>query len=178
MQKNIFQGSSYPEMNSLAAASPIGAEGLLCYPFGNGAERVLENKSPGAMINKLDFNRHTKAHLARAAQEGIVFSLCYGIEIMVEMGLKINTVRAGKANMFLSPLFAEAFANTTGATVELFNTDGAQGAARAAGVGAGFYANTDESFKGLKVLERIEPQVELQKAYQDAYANWLKHLQV
>jgi xylulokinase len=178
MQKNVFQGSSYPEMNSLAAATPIGAEGLLCYPFGNGAERVLENKSPGAMINKLDFNRHTKAHLARAAQEGIVFSLCYGIEIMVEMGLKINTVRAGKANMFLSPLFAEAFANTTGATVELFNTDGAQGAARAAGVGAGFFANTDESFKGLKVLERIEPQVELQKAYQDAYANWLKHLQV
>jgi xylulokinase len=176
MQKNVFQGSSYPEMNSLATATPIGAEGLLCYPFGNGAERVLENKSPGAMINKLDFNRHTKAHLARAAQEGIVFSLCYGIEIMVAMGLKINTVRAGKANMFLSPLFAEAFANTTGATVELFNTDGAQGAARAAGVGAGFYANTDESFKGLKVLERIEPQVELQKEYQDAYANWLKHL--
>lgn len=178
MQKNVFQGSSYPEMNSLAAATPIGAEGLLCYPFGNGAERVLENKSPGAMINKLDFNRHTKAHLARAAQEGIVFSLCYGIEIMVAMGLKINTVRAGKANMFLSPLFAEAFANTTGATVELFNTDGAQGAARAAGVGAGFYANTDESFKGLKVLERIEPQVELQKAYKDAYANWLQHLQL
>jgi xylulokinase len=178
MQKNVFHGSSYPEMNSLAAATPIGAEGLLCYPFGNGAERVLENKSPGAMINKLDFNRHTKAHLARAAQEGIVFSLCYGIEIMVAMGLKINTVRAGKANMFLSPLFAEAFANTTGATVELFNTDGAQGAARAAGVGAGYYANTDESFKGLKVLERIEPQVELQKAYQDAYANWLKHLQL
>jgi xylulokinase len=178
VQKNVFQGSSYPEMNSLAAATPIGAEGLLCYPFGNGAERVLENKSPGAMINKLDFNRHTKAHLARAAQEGIVFSLCYGIEIMVEMGLKINTVRAGKANMFLSPLFAEAFANTTGATVELFNTDGAQGAARAAGVGSGYYANTEESFKGLKVLERIEPQVELQKAYKDAYANWLQHLQL
>jgi xylulokinase len=178
MQKNIFQGSSYPEMNSLAAATPIGAEGLLCYPFGNGAERVLENKSPGAMINKLDFNRHTKAHLARAAQEGIVFSLCYGIEIMVAMGLKINTVRAGKANMFLSPLFAEAFANTTGATIELFNTDGAQGAARAAGVGAGYYANTDESFKGLKVLESIEPQAALQKAYKDAYANWLQHLQL
>ena len=178
MQKNVFQGSSYPEMNNLAAATPIGAEGLLCYPFGNGAERVLENKSPGAMINKLDFNRHTKAHLARAAQEGIVFSLCYGIEIMVAMGLKINSVRAGKANMFLSPLFAEAFANTTGATVELFNTDGAQGAARAAGVGAGYYANTDESFKGLKVLERIEPNEALQKSYKDAYANWIEHLQL
>lgn len=177
MQKNIFQGSSYPEMNQLAAATPIGADGLLCYPFGNGAERVLENKAPGAMMRNLDFNRHGRGHLARAAQEGIVFSLCYGIEIMVEMGLKINTVRAGKANMFLSPLFAEAFANTTGATVELFNTDGAQGAARAAGVGAGFFANTEESFKGLKIVDKIVPNPALQAAYKEAYGNWLKQLQ-
>ena len=178
MQKNIFQGSSYPEMNSLAASTPIGAEGLLCYPFGNGAERVLENRDPGSMIRNLHFNRHQKEHLARAAQEGIVFSLFYGIQIMVSMGLKINTVRAGKANMFLSPLFVEAFANTTGATIELFNTDGAQGAARAAGVGAGYYSSTNESFKGLKILERIEPQSNLQKQYQDAYSNWLNALEL
>lgn len=178
MQKNIFQGSSYSEMNELAASTPIGADGLLCYPFGNGAERVLENKAPGAMMRNLDFNRHGRAHLARAAQEGIVFSLCYGIEIMVSMGLQINTVRAGKANMFLSPLFAEAFANTTGATIELFNTDGAQGAARAAGVGAGFYSSTDESFKGLKVLERIEPETVLQEQYRKAYQTWKEKLEV
>lgn len=177
MQKNMFQGASYPEMNALAATTPIGADGLLCYPFGNGAERVLENKSPGAMMRNLDFNRHGRGHLARAAQEGIVFSLCYGIQIMVDMGLKINTVRAGKANMFLSPLFCEAFANTTGATIELFNTDGAQGAARAAGVGAGYFANTDESFKGLKIVDRIVPNPELQTVYKEAYADWLKHLQ-
>jgi xylulokinase len=178
MQKNIFQGATYSEMNELAAATPIGADGLLCYPFGNGAERVLENKAPGAMMRNIDLNRHDRAHLARAAQEGIVFALCYGIEVMVNMGLKMTTVRAGKANMFLSPLFAEAFANTTGATIELFNTDGAQGAARAAGVGAGYYATTDESFKGLKVLESIQPQAAFQNAYKDAYGNWLKHLQL
>ena len=178
MQKNAFQGLSYPEMNALAAAAPIGADGLLCYPFGNGAERVLENKEAGSMIRNLQFNRHQQPHLARAAQEGIVFSLFYGIEIMVAMGLKINTVRAGKANMFLSPLFAEAFANTTGATIELFNTDGAQGAARAAGVGAGLYASTDESFKGLKLLERIEPETILQEHYASAYQRWKAELEV
>lgn len=177
MQKNIFQECSYPEINELAASTPIGASGLLCYPFGNGAERVLENKAPGATMKNLDFNRHDRAHMARAAQEGIVFSLCYGIEIMVGMGLQINTVRAGKANMFLSPLFAEAFANTTGATIELFNTDGAQGAARAAGVGAGFYSSTDESFKGLKVLDRIEPLPSLENSYKTAYSKWLEALQ-
>jgi len=146
MQKNIFQGSSYPEMNSLAASTPIGADGLLCYPFGNGAERVLENRDPGSMIRNLHFNRHQQAHLARAAQEGIVFSLFYGIEIMVAMGLKINTVRAGKANMFLSPLFAEA--------------------------------STDESFKGLKVLERIEPEKLFQEQYAAAYHRWKAELEV
>jgi xylulokinase len=114
--------------------------------------------------------------MARAAQEGIVFSLFYGIEIMMAMGLKINTVRAGKANMFLSPVFAEAFANTTGATIELFNTDGAQGAARAAGVGAGLYASTDESFKGLKLLERIEPETVLQEQYSSAFQKWKAEL--
>ena len=172
MQKNIFQSLSYPEMNALAAAAPIGADGLLCYPFGNGAERVLENKEAGSMIRNLQFNRHQQQHMARAAQEGIVFSLFYGIEIMMAMGLQISTVRAGKANMFLSPVFAEAFANTTGATIELFNTDGAQGAARAAGVGAGLYASTDESFKGLKLLERIEPETILQEQYTSAYQHW------
>ena len=176
MQKNVFQGLTYPEMNALAAAAPIGADGLLCYPFGNGAERVLENKESGSMIKNLQFNRHQQQHMARAAQEGIVFSLFYGIEIMMAMGLKINTVRAGKANMFLSPVFAQAFANTTGATIELFNTDGAQGAARAAGVGAGLYASTDESFKGLKLLERIEPETVLQEQYTSAFQRWKAEL--
>ncbi|MEY3432914.1 MAG: hypothetical protein RL131_850, partial [Bacteroidota bacterium] len=131
---------------------------------------------PGAMMSGLHFNRHTQAHVARASQEGIVFALYYGIEIMVKMGLSIQTVRAGKANMFLSPLFAEAFANTTGATIELFNTDGAQGAARAAGVGAKVFANTAESFNGLKVLSTISPDKKLQESYTDAYQRWKNHL--
>lgn len=172
LRNNVFNGLSYPEMNALAASVPIGSEGLTCYPFGNGAERVLENRDPGSMVRGLHFNRHSNAHLARAAQEGIVFALYYGIEIMVKMGLRISTVRAGKANMFQSPVFAEAFANTTGATIELFNTDGAQGAARAAGVGAKIFKTMEESFRGLKVLARIEPQPQLQDQYDSAYQNW------
>jgi xylulokinase len=102
--------------------------------------------------------------------------LYYGIEIMVKMVLNIQTVRAGKANMFLSPVFAEAFANTTGATIELFNTDGAQGAARAAGVGAKVFANTDESFHGLKVLSTVTPDKQIQQQYSDAYQRWKKNI--
>ncbi len=178
LQKNVFNGYSYPEMNRLASTVAVGAEGLMCYPFGNGAERVLQNQDPGSMIRNLHFNRHSNAHLARAAQEGIVFSLFYGIEIMVKMGLNISTVRAGKANMFQSDIFTEAFANTTGATIELFNTDGAQGAARAAGVGAGIYRNTDEAFRGLKVLNRVEPVASLTSQYKDAYGAWRNALEL
>lgn len=176
LQKNAFGHMPYPDMNQLAEAAPIGSDGLLCYPFGNGAERVLENRDPGATVKNLQFNRHNQTHLARAAQEGIVFSLFYGIEIMVKMGLQISTVRAGKANMFQSKLFTEALANTTGATVELFNTDGAQGAARAAGLGATVYPDATASFKGLKRLESIEPVQALQSQYAAAYNRWKEQI--
>lgn len=174
LQKNVFTGMTYPEINNLAASAPIGADGLQFYPFGNGAERVLENRNPGAMMKQLHFNRHGRTHLARASQEGIAFALFYGMEIMISMGMVINTVRAGKANMFLSDIFLEAFSNTSGATVELFNTDGAQGAARAAGLGAGIYKSSKECFEALTVLKRIEPNGQLQEKYNEAYLNWKK----
>ena len=176
LQKNVFNHLPYQEINALASSVSVGSNGLLCYPFGNGAERVLENKNPGAQLKNLHFNQHTNAHLARAAQEGIVFALYYGMEIMMQMGLSLKTVRAGKANMFLSNVFAEAFSNTTGATVELFNTDGAQGAARAAGLGAGIFKNEKEAFSGLKILQKIEPQKNLQVQYQEAYQKWKANL--
>lgn len=178
LQKNLVQGASYEEMNEMAMSAPIGADGLSFLPFGNGAERILENNDIGAQLSGLNFNRHNPSHILRAGQEGIVFALNYGFNIMKEMGMELKTIRAGNANMFLSPLFREAFANTTSATVELFNTDGAQGAARGAGVGAGVYANYEEAFRGLKSIETIEPSPPLFGAYEDAYENWLKNLNI
>jgi xylulokinase len=176
LQKNIMHGTSYEEMNEMAMQAPIGADGLSFIPFGNGAERIMENNDIGARLSGLNFNRHNQSHILRAGQEGIVFALNYGFNIMKEMGMELHTIRAGHANMFLSPLFREAFANITSATVELYNTDGAQGAARGAGVGAGIYANFEEAFKGLKSIETIEPSPPLFGAYEDAYENWLKNL--
>jgi len=176
LQNNIFNNKPYPEINQIASSIPVGSEGLLCYPFGNGAERVLENRNPGALLKNLHFNQHSNAHLARAAQEGIVYALFYGMEIMMRMGLTLNTIRAGKANMFLSNVFSEAFSNTTGAVIELFNTDGAQGAARAAGIGAGIFKSEKEAFEGLKMLQKIEPQKNLQNQYLEAYQNWKSYL--
>jgi xylulokinase len=165
-------GLDYPQMNDLAAQVSVGSDGLVILPYGNGAERTLENRNIGASIHGWNFNIHKKPHVLRAAQEGIVFALNYGLQIMQDMGTKLKTVKAGNANMFLSPLFAEAFATITGATVELYNTDGSQGAARGAGIGAGLYKGPEDAFIGLEPVRTVEPNKQLKKAYQNVYGTW------
>ncbi|MBM4028169.1 MAG: carbohydrate kinase [Planctomycetes bacterium] len=172
LKHNCADGLDYPQMNDLAAQAPVGSEGLVILPYGNGAERTLENRNVGASIHGWNFNIHKKAHVLRAAQEGIVFALNYGLQIMRDMGTRLKTVKAGNANMFLSPLFAEAFATITGATVQLYNTDGSQGAARGAGLGAGLYQGPEDAFVGLEPVRTVEPNKQLKKAYQTAYENW------
>ncbi|MEJ2701318.1 MAG: FGGY-family carbohydrate kinase, partial [Sedimentisphaerales bacterium] len=170
------EGLDYPQMNEMAAQVPVGSDGLVILPYGNGAERTLENRNIGASVHGWNFNVHKKTHFLRAAQEGIVFALNYGLGIMRDMGIKLTTVKAGNANMFLSPLFAEAFATLTEATVELYNTDGSQGAARGAGIGAGIYSSSDEAFVGLEPVRTVEPNKKLTTAYAEAYAAWESHL--
>lgn len=164
---------SYPQLNNLAQAVPVGSEGLLFHPFGNGAERIFQNKNPGAQLRNLDFNRHGLGHMVRAAQEGIVFSLNQGFDVLKSLGGSCEVVRAGKGNMFLSDVFAQTFANTTQAAVEMFETDGAEGAARAAALGSGYYASATEAFTGLTRLSVVEPQAALFAQYQDAYQTWV-----
>ncbi len=174
--RNITPDVGYAEMNDLAATVPIGSEGVCVIPFGNGAERVLENKEIGCSISGLNFNKHNKAHLVRAAQEGIVFSFCYGMEIMQQMGMDIKNIHAGKANMFLSPLFRDTLAGVSGATIELYDTDGSVGAAKGAGIGAGIYASADEAFATLEKLQVIAPDEARRSEYLDAYARWKERL--
>lgn len=166
----------YNTMNNMAAGIPIGAEGLTVLPFGNGAERVLESRTLDASILGLDFNLHTQAHIFRAAQEGIVFALKFGFEVLQDMGLETNLLRAGHANMFLSPVFREAFVNTIGAPLELYNTDGATGAAIGAGIGAGIFDSRETAFKGLKTISVQDPDERLSQQYLDAYSRWKTQL--
>lgn len=132
VHRNIVPDLSYTEMNDVASTVPVGADGVTVIPFGNGAERVLENKEVNCSIHGLNFNKHNRAHIIRAAQEGIVFSFCYGMEVMQQMGMEIKKIHAGSANMFLSRIFRDTLANVSGATIELYATDGAAGAAKAA----------------------------------------------
>ncbi|HEY0743860.1 MAG TPA: FGGY family carbohydrate kinase [Chryseosolibacter sp.] len=167
---------AYEAMNDLAAKAPIGSDGLTVLPFGNGAERILQNKSIEASFHGLNFNQHSQSHIFRAAQEGIVFSLRYGFDILQAMGLKTSVIRAGKANMFLSPLFREAFVNTIGSPLELYNTDGATGAAIGGGVGAGIFKNFNEAFNGLTRIGSEAPDKSKSQEYEEAYQKWKSKL--
>lgn len=176
--KNQFMGDgiSYGQMNEIAAKATSGSEGLLVFPFGNGAERILQNKNLGASFHNMNFNIHNRSHILRALQEGIVFALNYGIEIMKNVGLEINVAKAGKANMFLSDIFQQTFADVSGARIELYNTDGAEGAARGAGLGINFYKNRNEVFSKLELVKEILPAQN--KQVLDAYEIWKEKLAI
>ena len=178
LRRNLFTGSvSYEEMNEQALAVPPGAEGLTVLPFGNGAERILSNKDPGALFYGMQFNVHSRAHLLRAAQEGIAFSFRYGLEIMKKTGVDTQVMRAGHANMFLSPLFAGALATVADTQIELYDTDGSQGAALGAALGAGYYKTPAECFRSLTKKEVILPDPSRRDAYEQAYGKWLEVLE-
>ena len=167
---------TYDEMNRVASQAPIGCDGLTILPFGNGSERMLGSNDIGCSIHGLAFNRHELPHLLRAAQEGIAFSFHYGVDIMRNLGIDVTTIRAGKSNMFLSPLFAETLSTVCHADIELMNTDGAAGAARGAGLGANIYSCAPEAFRPLKVLSVVHPEPKHQTKLMDAYGKWLEHL--
>jgi xylulokinase len=174
---------SYQQMNELAYSIDIGSDGLLCFPYGNGAERSLQNMDVFCSFEGINFNLHGKEHLIRSAQEGIVFSFRYGLDIMKNMGFESNLtsskfeiIRAGYSNLFQSEVFREAFVNTCNVDLEIYNTDGSQGAARGAGIGIGHYSADSDAFKGLKVIDKLKPQKDLVEKYNYYYKKWEKKL--
>ena len=174
MHKNVAGSRiSYAGMNEEASQISIGSDGLAIIPFGNGAERVIGNQNTGCQINNLNFNIHNAAHMYRAAQEGIVFSFKYGIDIMSEQtGVNVSRIRAGHANMFLSPVFRDTLAGITGVPIDLYNTDGSEGAARGAGIGSGIYKSYEEAFANLEKLSTVEPDANKKEQYLEAYRTW------
>ncbi|MBD1395236.1 xylulokinase [Mucilaginibacter glaciei] len=161
---------SYQQMNELAAKAPAGSDGLRTLPFGNGAERMLNNQQVGAHLQNIDLNLHTRGHIFRAANEGIACAFRYGLDIMRENGMYPTVIRAGRTNMFLSELFAETFVNATGVPVELYNNDGSKGAALGAGIGSELFASAAEAFSNSKPIAYIEPTAT--KAFDEVYQSW------
>ncbi|MHB9012484.1 MAG: xylulokinase [Ignavibacteriaceae bacterium] len=179
IRKMLFDSSvSYEEINHLADEIKIGSGDIAFLPFGNGAERMLSNKELGSSFSGLNFNIHNKKHLVRSVVEGVAFSFYYGINILKELSVNPKVIRAGMTNMYLSKIFRDTISTLSGAVIQLYNTDGSLGAARAAAYGAGFYASFNEAFKGLECLMTVEPDIQNKDQYLSAYNNWLRELQI
>lgn len=179
VRKVIYDSSvSYEEMNRQAEEVPIGSDGLVFLPFGNGAERMLSNNEIGAALSQLNYNVHSRQHIARSVLEGVAFSFYYGLNILKELAVNPKVIRAGMTNMFLSKIFRNTLSTLSGAVIQLYNTDGSLGAARAAAYGAGLYSSLDETFNGLECLMTIEPDTKNKDRYNIAYNKWLTELQI
>jgi xylulokinase len=177
LKQNILDNNySYNELNEAAAGVEIGSNGILCFPYGNGAERSLGNKDIHASISGINFNIHEKKHLIRAAQEGIVYSFRYGFDIMKSIGMELNVIKAGNSNLFQSPVFKEAFVNTCNVDLEIYNTDGAQGAARGAGIGTRYFNSENDAFKGLNKIDEFHPETNKAGKYEQLYQDWKSKL--
>ncbi|HKL18887.1 MAG TPA: FGGY family carbohydrate kinase [Halalkalibaculum sp.] len=179
LKNEVFSDQmDYRAMNKEAAAVEVGSDGLTVIPFGNGPERILQDKDTGAYIGNINFNRHGKAHIIRAAHEGIAFSLCHGLEVMEEMGMAISSIRAASSNMYQSKVFRETLCRCAGVPVELYNTNGAQGAAIGAGIGAGIFSDREDAFKGLEKKATVEPDLKRREEYLRAYKHWKSTLNI
>ena len=173
--KSVFGGNeSYLQLNDKAKEAPLGSDGLLVLPFGNGAERMLNNKMTGAQFKNIDLNIHSKAHVVRAVQEGIAFAFRYGLDIMRENGMNPTVIRVGKNNLFLSELFTETFVNITGVPVELYKNDGSAGAAIGAGIGAGIFSSAAAAFEHTHPVQLVEPST---KQLEPVYEQWKNFLE-
>lgn len=166
---------SYADMNTLAESVDVGANGLQCLPFGNGAERIFSNQSPGAHYSGLDYNRHSSAHMARATLEGIAYAMRFGFDHLQSLDCQTHIIRASNGNLFQSRLFSQTIASLTRCPIDLINTDGSEGAARAAAIGAGAY-HSDEAFDTLDVQHHFEPDPKLSAQLDEQYQCWLEHL--
>lgn len=173
--KNIVGANySYAGLNEMAASVSAGSDGLMALPFGNGAERIFNNRIIGAHFHQIDLNLHSTAHLVRAVQEGIAFSFRYGLDIMRQNGMSPSVVRAGKSNLFLSEVFTQAFANVNNVAVEFYEGDGSYGAAVGAGIGAGIYKNPEEAFQSRKPVGTAEP--DNARRFDELYDQWCRVL--
>ena len=175
LKDNFFPNHTYTDLNNYANQSEIGSKGLLCFPYGNGAERIFNNKIIGGSFRNLDFNRHQKNEISRSVQEGIAFSMVYGLELLNSSGIVPKKIKAGYSNMYLSSIFSSTIVNASNVSIQLLESDGAYGAALGAGIGSKFYSSVQEGINSIKVLSEVQPDQNKNKTM-DNYENWKQEL--
>ena len=174
--RNHSVEDSYEKMNEMASKISVGSDGISVIPFGNGAERMLNNKNIGTHLCNINLNKHTHGHLYRSSLEGIAFSFMYGMEILKKDNASINVIRAGNDNLFRSKIFANTVSTLIGHEIEIYNTTGAFGAARASGVMNNDLSSFREKITKNDHIMTFMP-LKNKSEYEDAYLRWKRDLE-
>jgi xylulokinase len=162
----------YEKLNEMAQQAPIGSNGLQVFPFGNGAERMLDNKIVNGHISNINFNIHDNNHMVRATLEGIAFAMIYGIEILKNDGVDIENLKVGNDNLFLSDVFSKTIADTLGISIQMLEATGAEGAAKASISNPHQTQNNDN----INITKTIKPNPKLQVESIASFEKWKTQL--
>ncbi len=148
----------YDLLTEGAAGVPAGSEGLLFLPYLSGERTPYPDPHARGVFFGLTL-RHGKPHLTRAVLEGVTYGLRDSLELMRDLGLTIEQVRASGGGA-RSPLWRQMLADVFESEIVTVNvTEGAAyGAALLAGVGAGVYPSVAAaSQQAIRVTGRVEP---------------------
>jgi xylulokinase len=163
-------GGDFDELVAAASDVPPGSEGLVFLPYLSG-ERTphLDPKARGAFLGLTA--RHGAQHMTRAVMEGVIFSLRDALEIMRDLDVPIEDVRAtggGARSALWRQLQADIYATPIRRTVA--DEGPAYGAALLAGVASGTYADVNEATSVVKLRDGItDPEPARSKTYEEYY---------
>jgi xylulokinase len=141
-----------------ASKIPPGSDSLLFLPYLMG-ERTphLDPRARGMWFGLTA--AHTRGHLIRSILEGVAFSLRDSIEILRELRIPVNQVRAsggGSRSSLWRQIQAEIYGEKVASLRE--SEGSAYGAALLAGVGSGIYSSVGEAAQEtVKVLNEVSP---------------------
>ena len=175
--KNDLNIESYDEMNEMSNIPPVGSSNLIYLPFGNGSERMLNNKNIGSKLINFDQNVHEDSFVIRSTLEGIAFAFVYGMQILIKDGVKPVNIRAGNDNLFRSNVFGETIATLLNLNIEIYETTGAIGASRAVDLHLGDFDKFGNNIIENDFLKNYYPQKN-KFDYLNAYNLWLKELKL
>lgn len=167
--RKLIGTDSYERMEVMASDVNVGSDGIVMLPFGNGVERLFDNRPVGAHMLNIDFNRHNAGHVVRAGLEGVACAFNYGAKLMGKLGTDTSTIRVGNDNLFQSSIFAQTVASLTGSTIDVLETSGADGAAKAARYGAGICNELDDLFRP-EPVKTYHPKAD--ERYEQMYKQW------
>jgi xylulokinase len=109
--------------------------------------------------------------------EGIAFSFVYGMEILKNDNAEIHVIRAGNDNLFRSEIFSNTVATLIGHEIEIYNTTGSVGAARACSLTDGDFEKFGESITKNDHVMTYMP-LKNKEPYEKAYQNWKAELEL